>query len=1374
MARPRYKLIFPVLLAASLAFVAPSATARPSKAVGPRNLAPRNTPPELILKNSYGRLPLHFEPNVGQFDSQVRYVARGGGYTLFLTDTDAVMVLRRSGRSERSELLHRHEALPEPERAVVRMKLAGAKPAPGWEALEKQPGITNYFLGSDPAKWRTDVPNYGRIKAQGVYPGVDLVCYGNQRQLEYDLEVAPGADPGQIQLAWEGADKLSLNSDGDLVVATSLGNLVQKRPRVYQDIGGERVDIGSRYVLTEGHRVGFELARYDRRHRLVIDPLVLVYSTYLGGTGGDDGTAVAVDGAGSAYITGMAGSTDFPTRSPYQGANGGAQDVFVTKLSPTGRSLVYSTYLGGNGYDVGNAIAVDGAGSAYVTGITMSGDFPVQSGYQAYLKGSSDAFVMKLAPAGNALIYSTYVGGTGSDAGDGIAVDATGSAYVAGQTASSDFPTQSPYQATLQEYGSAFVFKLAPAGNTLVYSTYLGGNSLARAIAVDRSGSAYVTGLTGSANFPTRSPYQGRLKGSSDAFVTKFVPAGNELVYSTFLGGGGNEIGNGIAVDETGAVYVTGNTSSTDFPLTSPVQSTYGGGDKDAFVTKLAPAGNALVYSTYLGGSGFDQGFAITVDTAGSAYVAGTAGSPDFPVHAAYQSALAGTCDGFVAELTPAGAMAYSTYLGGTGASGDGAYGIAIDAEGSAYITGNTYSADFPTRSPYQGTLRGFSSAFVTKLAARPDPFALSSPSKGATEFPINSTLSWEASQFANSYDLYFGTSSTPPTVTTTSGTSFLVGPLSPATTYYWRVVAKNNGGSASSETWFFTTGVPPAQPVLLLPGNGSTGVTTPALSWSAASGAVSYDVYFGASSPPPLVATTTATTYAPGPVGSGTTYYWQVVAKNAIGTMSSSVWSFTAAVAAPVLVSPANGASDVSLSPVLMWNASAGAGSYDVYFGTQAWPPMVTNTHSTSYAPGALSNGGLYFWRVVAHVANKVAVSQVSSELWSFTTPLTQQPAAALRFVPVTPCRIADTRGDAGPFGGPTLGRGEQRAFAISQSGCGIPATAQAYSLNVTVVPEGPLSYITLWPAGQTQPSVSTLNSFDGIVVANAAIVPAGAGGAVSVFVTDPTDVILDINGYFDTSTGPTSYLFYPATPCRVADTRGATGQFGGPPMDGALARDFPIPLSSCSAPAAAQAYALNFTVVPTGSLGYLSAWPTGVARPNVSTLNSWTGKVVANAAIVPAGTNESISVFASNPTDLILDVNGYFAPPGNSGALAFYPVTPCRVADTRDSAGPFGGPKMEHDTSRTFAIPVSRCGIPSTAAAYSLNVTVVPDGILSYLTAWPTGSARPNVSTLNSWDGAVVANAAIVPAGTDGAVSIYVTHPTDVILDINGYFAP
>jgi probable HAF family extracellular repeat protein len=364
-------------------------------------------------------------------------------------------------------------------------------------------------------------------------------------------------------------------------------------------------------------------------------------------------------------------------------------------------------------------------------------------------------------------------------------------------------------------------------------------------------------------------------------------------------------------------------------------------------------------------------------------------------------------------------------------------------------------------------------------------------------------------------------------------------------------------------------------------------------------------------------------------------------------------------------------------------------------------------------------------------------------------------------RFVPVTPCRVADTR-----TGGSALAGGTARSFAIPQSGCGIPATARAYSLNVTAAPQGPLGYLTLWPTGMPQPYVSTLNSWDGSVVANAAIVPAGQDGAISVYVSNPADVILDIDGYFDDDAGDS---FYPVQPCRVADTRYQTE------LSAHEVRNFPVLSSRCGLPPAATAYSMNVTVVPAdGPLAYLTTWAAGQPQPYVSTLNSFAGKVVANAAIVPAGTGGATAVYVTNPTQVILDTNGYFAPAGGTGGLTFYPAAPCRVADTRNDDGPFGGPILAAGTTRSFAIPASDCSIPATAAAYSLYITAVPDGPLNYLTAWPAGALQPLASTLNSFDGAVVANAAIVPAGAGGAVNVYVTGRTHVILDINGYFAP
>jgi uncharacterized repeat protein (TIGR01451 family) len=396
----------------------------------------------------------------------------------------------------------------------------------------------------------------------------------------------------------------------------------------------------------------------------------------------------------------------------------------------------------------------------------------------------------------------------------------------------------------------------------------------------------------------------------------------------------------------------------------------------------------------------------------------------------------------------------------------------------------------------------------------------------------------------------------------------------------------------------------------------------------------------------------------------------------------------------------------------------------------------------------------------------NQVSVTGGGSATANASDSTTIAPSAqGLRFVPITPCRIADTRGAAGAFGGPAITGGTSRDFIIPNSACGVPSTAQAYSLNVAVVPATSLGYLTLWPTGQTRPLASTLNSLDGRIKSNAAIVPAGTDGAISAFASDTTDVILDINGYFVPPSDPTGLAFYPITPCRISDTRTTAAPLGGPSLGGGTTRTFPILSTTCILPATAQAYSLNFAVVPGGHpLGYLTAWPSGQTKPTVVSLNAPTGTVVANAAIVKAGTSGSIDIFASDATDLVIDINGYFAPM-TTGGLSLYNVAPCRVVDTRK---PPGSPAI---TSLDVPVGASACGIPGSAQAHVLSVTVVPPASLGYLTLWPQGQALPAVSTLNALDGAITSNLAIVPA-TSGSISAFASDLTHLILDISGYF--
>jgi len=455
-------------------------------------------------------------------------------------------------------------------------------------------------------------------------------------------------------------------------------------------------------------------------------------------------------------------------------------------------------------------------------------------------------------------------------------------------------------------------------------------------------------------------------------------------------------------------------------------------------------------------------------------------------------------------------------------------------------------------------------------------------------------------------------------------------------------------------------------------------------------------------------------------------------------------------------------------------YTVGSAGGTVSAVLTTQSgctWTVTNNNPSAITITSGASGTGS---GTITMNVAANLSAGSQSFYLPVGTTQITiGQTGAALQLLTVTPCRIIDTRNANGPFGGPYIAGGTSRSITVPSSSCGIPTTAVAYSLNITVVPRtGTLGYLTVWPAGQSQPVVSTLNSPNGLVLANAAIVPAGTSGAISAFATNDTDLVVDINGYFVPPASNT-LQFYPLTPCRVLDTRSPSGTFGGPQIAGGTSRSFPIPSSSCGAPSNAAAYSFNVTVVPQGELGYITAWPTGQAQPLASTLNSLNGAVLANAAIVPAGSGGATSFFATNTTDLVVDINGYFAAPGSG--LSFYTATPCRLVDTRNAAGPLGGPSVSGETTRTFPLSSGSCGVPGypTAQAYSLNMTVVPQGELGYLTTWPAGATQPVVSTLNAYQGQIVANAAIVPSD-NGSISVFVTNTTDVIVDTNGFFGP
>ena len=577
--------------------------------VRPRSAAPRPVFPKsatsAAVAELHGRLPLHFEPNRGQTDARVQYLSRGDGMNIYLTGTEAVFVP--------------HGDKP----AVVRMKLAGSRKSAIAEGVDKLEGISNYFLGRDPSKWVTDIPQYRRVAFRDVYPGVDVVYYGNQRRLEYDLVVAPGADPGVIDLTFEGVDSIRRNAGGDLLLRTPAGELTQRAPVVYQEVDGVRVGVEAQYRV-RGRKVGVTLARYDRSRELVIDP-VIVYSTYLGGSGSDRGLGIAVDATGAVYVVGNTASANFPVANAFRASNAGSDDVFVAKLNPSGTALGYSTYIGGAALDNADEIALDATNAAYVLGRTRSANFPVVNPYQGALGGFQDVFVLRLAPAGNALSYSTYLGGSGVDTFAGLAIDSAGAAYVAGQTTSIDFPTVNGFQAANGGGGlDGFVSKLSPSGSTLVYSTYIGGSGgdSPQGLALGGGGAIYVAGSTTSLNFPTANAFQSSNAGGlRDGFVMALNAAGSALVFSTYIGGSGDDLLNGIAVDGSGVASVTGFTDSFDFPTVRPYQAFYAGG-RDAVFVRIDSSGR-VTYSSYLGGSGNDFGLAIALDSNGMAYLQG-------------------------------------------------------------------------------------------------------------------------------------------------------------------------------------------------------------------------------------------------------------------------------------------------------------------------------------------------------------------------------------------------------------------------------------------------------------------------------------------------------------------------------------------------------------------------------------------------------------------------------------------------------------------------------------------------------------------------------------------------------------------------------
>jgi hypothetical protein len=1423
------------------------------------------------------------------------------------------------------------------------MDFAGARKVSATAGPEL-PGKVNYVRGNDPKLWRFGLPTYGSVGYREIYPATDVVYRGNQQQLEFDLVLRPGADPSQIRLKFDGAGDLTLDPDGALVVRSAAGDLRVPLPVVYQEAAGARKTVRGRYALLPNREVGFRLDAYDRAKPLVIDPAIVYAGQLGGGTGSTISNAIALDSNSYAYIAGYTLSSDFPTANAAFPLAHSLPDGFVSKIDPTGTTLLYSTYIGGSSFDYFQAIAVDSTGAAWVTGTTGSTDFPVLNAYQSTLNttgGSSNAVVLKLSSSG-ALAYSTYLGS--NSYGTAIAVDPNQNAYAAGYVAGM-FPTTTGAYMTGSGGGTdGFVAKFN-SNTTLVYATYLGGagTDVAYAIAADASGNAYITGISYSASFPS-APSGGAQPsnaGGGDAFVAKLNAAGTALGYFTFLGGSQSDYGQAIAVDSTGNAYVGGYTTSTDFPATPGALQTVSGGGADGFVAKLNNSASAFTYVTYLGGIRQDYVQGLAIDGSGDAYVTGRTDSAQFPTAAAIQGSLSGNSVSLYQTTSSGSSWApLDTNVPGavSSISPDPATpGVLVAAtesgiyrsinSGSSWTLSSTEANTYLSRSPASGsTIYAVACCYSSVYRSTDDGVSWTyRGTPGAANQivadPVNANIAYAYYAQNGSYVLQKTTDggATWNPATTGLPSAALIYSMAAASNGYLYVDisgygvyrSTNQGGSwtpVNTALESFTAvpnglAVSPGNPAVLYKSVGSGVIyttTNGGASWAAASGTAPAGLgalAVGASSP--------SLVYAAASSGYPALY----VSTNGGASWNSAGSGLGISSVTQIVPDAINGAAAYALAPVATAafvsaiNPSGSGLIYSTYLGsstaTYGYGIATNGTDAfvTGYSEGTFpvtssalqaSQSGNYYDAFIVRITG---TSSSCSYSVSPAAQVVNSGAAVLGYTVVAPggcawnassdqpswaaiaagasgsgsglVSVSVTANNSGSTRAATLTIGGQTAtLTQAPSSCSYTLTPPAVSVGEaggqveTAVSAGagcPWTVVNSFPAAVSVVSGPS-GTGNGTVILNVA--PAvsqtpvsysiGIGGAsLSIsqagycsYLFNPTSLTLGAGaatGSVSVTTGSgcawsassndTSWLtvtagssgigsgsfsysalanpraqrtnsfsiaganipvtqasiglqFYPLTPCRVADTRvfaGFTGTQGPPYLAGGTSRDFGV-AGYCGVPANATAYSLNVTVVPRKPvLDYLTTWPTGQAMPNASTLNSWTGTAVANAALVPAGTNGDISIFASDDTDVLFDINGYFAPPTPSG-LQFYPLAPCRVADTRGFGftGTQGPPSLAAGTSRDFQVS-GLCGVPLTAAAYSLNVTVVPQtGSLDYLTTWPTGQTMPNASTLNSWNGTAVANAALVPAGTNGDIGIFASDATNVLFDINGYYAP
>jgi uncharacterized repeat protein (TIGR01451 family) len=1094
--------------------------------------------PEDLIRTG---LPLRFVPNAGQTDPAARFHAETPGGTLFFTPSEVVLALPQMAPAERPQAgrdldVGRGRGAVDPGVPVhvVRLRFLGAEARPEIAGAERLPGTYSSFRGQDSSRWRSGLPTYGAVEYRHLYPGIDLRYEGVEGRVKGTYRVEPGADPSRIRWTYAGAEPARTDRAGNLRVASRGSVVMEEAPAAWQESAGRRRPVAARYDVAADGSIGFALPDgYDRTRPLVIDP-TLTYSTFLGGGGEDVGYSVAVDASGAAYVTGYTLSVDFPTKAaldPGCGTDGNCDgfafyDAFVAKLNPLlsgAPSLVFSTYLGGSGNDFGVRIAVDGAGASYVTGLARASFPTTPNAFQPAYGGApgADAFLAKLSADGSQLLYSTYFGGSDGDGAWGIALDATNNVYITGRTLSVNFPTTlgaldrvCGTDGTCNALSDAFVakFNLAASGAaSLVYSTYLGGSSEEQGfgIAVDASSNAYVTGRTSSTDFPTAGvPYQAASGGDFDAFVVKLNAAGSALTYATYFGGSGYEDGYTIALGSANRAYVVGTTFSANLPTTAGAfQSAFGGLD-DAYFAKLDPAASgaaSLIYSTYVGGNDDDEGFGLAVDGSDVACVAGFARSPDLPVAGgAFQPANGGVWDAFVTKVNPAlsgsASLLYSTYLGG--GSTDAAYGLALDSSQNIYVTGQTFSSTFPTANAFQGAVGGGSDAFVVKIdnatAATAD-LAL-----GQTDAPdpvlVGSNLTYTitvtnggpaAATGVRVTDIVLGStffvSATP-----TQGSCTALSPLgeqdvsctlgslaSGATASVSVVVAPYAAGTITSNASVASNLSDPGS------ANNTDSESTIAALLITDLSITKTDGQSTAVPGSPVTYTIVASNAGPSDVTGAT------VADTVPGTITAVAWTCV-------------GAGGGSC-------AAAGTGSIDETVDLPVGG-TVTFTLTGTVAPSA--TGNLSNTATVA-----VPDGDADANLANDSATDTDSLLGPMGFFTLQPCRVVDTRGAVAPNGGPAMSGQQTRAFVMTGS-CGIPATAKALSLNVTVTQATANGFVTLFPAGQPRPLASSINYPAGRTLANNAIIALDAVGRMAAFAGQgagtTVHVIIDVVGYF------------------------------------------------------------------------------------------------------------------------------------------------------------------------------------------------------------------------------------------------------------------